>query len=39
MSYVVIKEDLEMWQNTKKRDGSQRSGTKVIFSTGKLGEQ
>ena len=39
MSYVVIEEDSEMLQNTEKWDGSQRSGLKVIFSTGKLGEQ
>ena len=39
MSYVVIEEDPEMSQNTEKRDGNQRSGLKVIFSTGKLGEQ
>ena len=39
MNYVVIEEDPEMWQNTEKQDGNQRSGLKVIFSTGKLGEQ
>ena len=39
MNYVVIEEDPEMWQNTEKRDGNQRSGLKIIFSTGKLGEQ
>jgi hypothetical protein len=39
MVYVVIKKDPETWQNTEKQDGSQRSGLKVIPSTGKLGEQ
>ena len=39
VSYVVIKEDPEMWQNTDKQDGSQRSGLKDILSTRKLGEQ